>query len=59
MMIGYIIFLATENPKARYGATFFIGSGAFVFGPLCNAQVSANALTDTSRSSAIALNVMM
>jgi len=57
-MIGYIIFLATENPHARYGATFIITAGAFSFGALCNAQVSANVVTDTARASAIGTNVM-
>jgi len=58
MMIGYIIFLASENPQARYGATFLITAGAFSFGALCNAQVSANVVTDTARASAIGTNVM-
>lgn len=59
MMIGYIMFLASKNPQVRYGATFLITSGAFVFGPLCNAQVATNVLTDTARSSAIGMNVML
>lgn len=57
-MIGYIMFLATTNPQARYGATFLIAMGAFSFGALCNAQVAANVVSDTARSSAIATNVM-
>ena len=59
MMIGYIMFLASESPHVRYGATFLIASGAFSFGALCNAQVSANVVSDTARSSAIGTNVMM
>ena len=58
MMIGYIMFLASKDPNVRYGATFIIASGAFSFGALCNAQVSANVVSDTARSSAIGLNVM-
>jgi sugar phosphate permease len=58
MMIGYIMFLASENPSVRYGATFLIASGAFSFGALCNSQVSANVVSDTARSSAIGTNVM-
>lgn len=58
MMIGYIIFLATEAPMARYGATFLIACGAFSFGALCNGQVAANVVSDTARSSAIGTNVM-
>ncbi|TVY81314.1 putative transporter [Lachnellula suecica] len=59
MMIGYIMFLASKEPMVRYGATFFIASGAFSFGALCNAQVSANVVSDTARSSAIGVNVML
>ncbi|ETN38742.1 uncharacterized protein HMPREF1541_06780 [Cyphellophora europaea CBS 101466] len=58
MMAGYIMFLASTNPNVRYGATFIIASGAFAFGALCNAQVSANVVSDTARSSAIGTNVM-
>jgi len=59
MMCGYIMFLATTNPQVRYGATFLIASGAFAFGPLCNAQVAANVVSDTARSAAIGANVML
>lgn len=58
MMAGYIMFLATTDSSVRYGATFIIASGAFSFGALCNAQVSANVVSDTARSSAIGMNVM-
>jgi sugar phosphate permease len=58
-MIGYVIFLASENPNARYGATFLIAAGAFAYGALCNAQVAANVISDTSRSAAIGTNVMI
>ncbi len=58
MMCGYVMFLASTNPQVRYGATFLIASGAFAFGALCNAQVAANVVSDTARSSAIGLNVM-
>ncbi|PMD37544.1 putative MFS transporter [Hyaloscypha variabilis F] len=57
-MIGYIMFLASDKPHVRYGATFLIASGAFSFGALCNAQVAANVVSDTARSAAIATNVM-
>lgn len=58
MMIGYIMFLASKESNVRYGATFIIATGAFSFGALCNAQVSANVVSDTARASAIATNVM-
>ncbi|KAF2395901.1 MFS general substrate transporter [Trichodelitschia bisporula] len=58
MVVGYIIFLATENKEARYGATFLIGAGAFSFGALCNAQAAANVVSDTARSAAIGATVM-
>jgi hypothetical protein len=53
MMIGYIMFLATEDAHARYGATFLIAIGAFSFGSLVNAQGSANVVSDTARSAAM------
>ncbi|KAF2684084.1 MFS general substrate transporter [Lentithecium fluviatile CBS 122367] len=59
MMTGYIMFLASTAARVRYGATFIIASGAFSFGALCNAQVSANVVSDTARASAIATNVML
>ena len=58
VMIGYIMFLASNNPEVRYGATFIIAIGAFSFGSLCNAQVSANVVSDTARAAAIGTNVM-
>jgi hypothetical protein len=58
-MAGYIMFLASKDPHVRYGATFLITAGAFAFGALCNAQVSANVVTDTARASAIGTNVML
>ncbi|KAH7107434.1 major facilitator superfamily transporter [Auriculariales sp. MPI-PUGE-AT-0066] len=57
-IIGYIMFLATKNLDARYGATFLIASGAFPFGALVNAHVSANVVSDTARSGAIGTVVM-
>lgn len=58
-MIGYIMFLASTEAQTRYGATFLIASGAFAFGALCNAQVSANVVSDTARASAIGTAVML
>jgi sugar phosphate permease len=58
MITGYIMFLACEDSMVRYGATFVIASGAFAFGALCNAHVSANVVSDTARSSAIGTTVM-
>ncbi|KAF1815047.1 putative MFS transporter [Eremomyces bilateralis CBS 781.70] len=58
VMIGYIMFLASNVAQVRYGATFIIASGAFALGALCNAQVAANVVSDTARSAAIGTNVM-
>ncbi|KIW12579.1 hypothetical protein PV08_09857 [Exophiala spinifera] len=58
MMGGYIMFLASEAAHVRYGATFLITTGAFSFGALCNAQSSANVVSDTARSAAIGTTVM-
>ncbi|OLN82383.1 putative transporter C1002.16c-like protein 23 [Colletotrichum chlorophyti] len=57
-MVGYIMFLASKDLSVRYGATFLIASSVFALGALTNAQVSANVVSDTARSSAIGTNVM-
>ncbi|PGH23534.1 hypothetical protein AJ80_02488 [Polytolypa hystricis UAMH7299] len=57
-MAGYVMFLASTNPQVRYGATFIIAAGAFANGALCNAQASANVISDTARSAAIGTTVM-
>lgn len=59
IMIGYIVFLSTTNAQARYAATFLIATGAFNSGALCNAQVSANVVSDSARASAIGTVVML
>jgi hypothetical protein len=56
-MIGYIMFLSSKVANVRYAATFLIASSAMVMGPMSNAHISANVVTDTARSSAIGLNV--
>ncbi|KAI6787062.1 putative MFS transporter [Hortaea werneckii] len=61
VMVGYVMYLvtSTREPQTRYVASFLIAVGGFSFGSLCNAQVSANVVSDTARSSAIGTNVMM
>lgn len=59
VMVGYSMFLGSENASVRYGATFLIASSAFCLGALTNAQVSANVVGDTARSAAIGTNVML
>ncbi|KAL1835806.1 hypothetical protein VTJ49DRAFT_6037 [Mycothermus thermophilus] len=59
VIVGYAIFLGTTNSEARYAATFLLSSSLFAVGPLANSQVSANVVSDTARSSAIGLTVMM
>lgn len=58
VMIGYCMFLGTEDASVRYGATFLVASSAFALGPMTNAQVAANVVTDTARGAAIGTNVM-
>ncbi|KAH7380038.1 major facilitator superfamily domain-containing protein [Pyrenochaeta sp. MPI-SDFR-AT-0127] len=58
VMAGYAIFLATFNANIRYGAIFLTASTAFTLGAMANAQVSANVISDSARSIAIATNVM-
>ncbi|KAF2012909.1 MFS general substrate transporter [Aaosphaeria arxii CBS 175.79] len=55
---GFVILLATINANVRYGAIFLTASTAFTLGAMCNAQVSANVLSDSARSIAIGTNVM-
>jgi MFS family permease len=59
VMVGYSMFLGSQNQTVRYAATFLIASSTFSLGALTNAQVSANVVSDTARSSAIGANVMM
>lgn len=59
VIVGYSMFLGSTNASVRYGATFLISSSIFAVGPLSNSQVSANVVSDTARSSAIGLNVML
>lgn len=59
VMVGYAMFLGSYNQHVRYGATFLVTSSAFALGPLTNAQVSANVVSDTARSAAIGTNVML
>lgn len=58
-MIGYCMFLGSELNSVRYGATFLVASSAFIMGPMSNAQVSANLVSDTARSAGIGMNVML
>ncbi|KAF4463548.1 mfs transporter [Fusarium albosuccineum] len=58
-MIGYAMFLGSKDSTVRYGATFLIASSMFSHGALSNAQVSANVVSDTARSAAIGMNVML
>lgn len=59
VMVGYAMFLGSSDPSVRYGATFLVASSTFCLGPLSNAQVSANVVSDTARSAGIGMNVMM
>lgn len=53
------MFLASEDPMVRYGATFLISSGSFSLGAFAAAHVSANVVSDTARSSAIGAMIML
>lgn len=57
-MVGYILFLASHEPRVRYAASFLSAISCFALGPLANAQASALVVSDTSRSIAIGTNVM-
>ncbi|PHH92085.1 hypothetical protein CDD83_9021 [Cordyceps sp. RAO-2017] len=59
VIVGYCMFLGSHNPSVRYAAAFLVASSTFTMGPLTNAQVSANVVSDTARSAAIGTNIMM
>lgn len=56
VMAGYAILLGSMNANVRYAAIFLTASAAFFGGSLCNAQCSANTVSDTARSVAIGTN---
>ncbi|GAO18031.1 hypothetical protein UVI_02042780 [Ustilaginoidea virens] len=59
VMVGFCMFLGSEASAVRYAATFLIAASAFTNGAMCNAQASANVVSDTARSAAIGTNVML
>ncbi|CAN8104697.1 unnamed protein product [Discula destructiva] len=56
VITAYTMFSSTMDSHVRYAAAFLVASTTFVPGALTNAQVSANVVSDTSRSIAIAIN---
>ncbi|ORY76908.1 putative MFS transporter [Leucosporidium creatinivorum] len=58
VVIGYSIFVGTNNLNAQYGATFMIASGCFSFGAIVASWAAANVASDTSRAAAIATVAM-
>lgn len=59
VLVAYVMFTCTLNPHVRYAAAFLVASTCYVPGALANAQVSANVVSDTTRSVAIAVNVFI
>ncbi|KAI1618707.1 retrograde regulation protein 2 [Exophiala viscosa] len=59
IIVGYIMLLATQTPQIRWAALFFVASGVYPYGALCDAQISANVISDTARSAAIGTNIML
>lgn len=57
-VVGYALFIATHNPKVRYGAMFLPFLGIYTYGALTNAHVAANVVSETAKASAIGFNVM-
>lgn len=58
IIVGYAIFLANLKANVRYAAVFLCASTSFTLGAMCNAQVSANVISDSSRNIAIGTNAM-
>ncbi|KAK6085429.1 major facilitator superfamily transporter [Seiridium cupressi] len=59
VMVGYIMFLSSGDSTIRYAALFVIASTAFTPGALTYAQVSANVVSDSARSMAVATNISL
>ncbi|KDE04157.1 hypothetical protein MVLG_05383 [Microbotryum lychnidis-dioicae p1A1 Lamole] len=57
MIVGYSIFVATNNPSARYVGCFFIASGTFALISFSNTWSAINTTSDTARAGAIAMTV--
>ncbi|GAA6003188.1 uncharacterized protein JCM10292_002909 [Rhodotorula paludigena] len=53
-VVGYIMFLASDNPKVLYGASFLTFTGALPCGPFFLAWATANAGSPTARAVAAA-----
>ncbi|KPV77692.1 uncharacterized protein RHOBADRAFT_41688 [Rhodotorula graminis WP1] len=53
MILGYAMYLATQDPHVRYTAAFMVAIGAFSFGALCTAWAAANVTSDTARAGAL------
>ncbi|GAA5852357.1 hypothetical protein JCM9279_001172 [Rhodotorula babjevae] len=49
-IVGYIMFLASDNPKVLYGASFLTFTGALPCGPFFLAWATANAGSPTARA---------
>ncbi|KAM0816537.1 putative Major facilitator superfamily (MFS) profile domain-containing protein [Seiridium cardinale] len=56
-MVGYIMFPSSRDSTIRYAALFVIASTVFTPGALTYAQVSANVVSDSARSMAVATNM--
>lgn len=58
VITGYGMFVGSRDAATRYAAAF-LASGAFALGPLTNAQVCANCVSDTAKNAGLAVNGMM
>ncbi|GAA6059481.1 hypothetical protein JCM10212_002224 [Sporobolomyces blumeae] len=53
IMVGYAMFIGSNDPNVKYGAAFIIAAGAFQFGPLCTATVAINSTSDTEKAASL------
>ncbi|KAM0789056.1 hypothetical protein ACM66B_003119 [Microbotryomycetes sp. NB124-2] len=58
-IIGFAIFLGSNNTNAKYAGAFLVTAGSFPFGALCTGATSANSSPDSARASAIGAVVMV
>lgn len=58
VLVAYALFITNLNSNVRYASSFLVASTCFVPGSMTSAQVSANVVSDTTRSVAMGVNVM-
>ncbi|SCV72258.1 BQ2448_4952 [Microbotryum intermedium] len=58
MIVGYALFVVSDDATVRYGACFLIASGCFALVSSCNTWSAINTTSDTARAGAISMTVL-